>query len=109
MDNPSRLIEELFNNLKNVLNIFGLHHKNTLPPLQYAAMVNNSFSIESNVFFELADKFSEARYSRHTITQDDAVSFIEKYNKGIENIRRNTKNILIKYLLLLIHRLPFTV
>ena len=108
-NNPRGLIKEIYNNIRNVLSVLGLPNRDTIPPYAYAEMVNNAFSIKDDIFIKLADKFSEAEYSKHTITQDDADSFIKTYNTGMRKIKSNISKFPIKYLLLLIHRLPFII
>ena len=108
-DSPRDAIKKLYLNARKVLNIFGLSDKNTMPPYAYAKTINNIFFIKSNIFFKLAQKFSEAEYSKHTITQSDAIAFVEIYNKGMEEIKKNSTKFFMRYILLLLHRVPFTV
>ena len=108
-DNPRGMIKELYNNIRKVLNIFGLSHKDTIPPYAYAKIINNTFSIKDDTFLKLARKFSEAEYSSHTITQNDALYFINEYNKGIKEIKKNNTKFFMRYMLLLLYRLPFTI
>jgi len=107
--NPSGFIVDLYTNIKAVLNVFGLRYRETIPPLEYARMINEKFSVKEDIFLKLSYKFSEANYSKHVITSDDALRFLNDYNKGMLIIKARASRYPVRFLLLLFRRHPFLI
>jgi hypothetical protein len=106
---PHAFIINIYENIKNVLKIFGFPYKETIPLLEYAKKVESELSIEKNIFLNLTYKFYEAKYSHHLITPEDALSFLENYNKCMKIIRKKVKNFFFKSFILLLLGYPFLI
>ncbi len=106
-DNPSRFIEKLYENSKKVLGVFSIPHINTIPALQYAKTVEEKFSIDGGHFLKLTRKFSEAQYSSHVISSEDALYFLDNYNKSMDKVRKGSYGFLFRFCVLLVRGYPF--
>jgi len=107
--NPREFIVNLYENAKKILGIFDLSYKEGLPPLSYAGLVQENYSIQNNLFLNFTTKFEEARYSEHILSKSDAILTLNEYNDFLKILlsRYNKLSIFLKYCLSLLHRIPF--
>jgi len=106
--NPAGFIVNLYENTKKILAIFNLSYNEHIPPLSYAELVQESYSIENDLFLRFTAKFEEARYSGHTLSRRDASLALTDYNDFLTILlsRYNKPALFLKYSLTLLGRIP---
>ncbi len=107
-NNPAEFIVNLYENTKKILAIFNLSYNEHIPPLSYAELVQESYSIENDLFLRFTAKFEEARYSGHTLSRRDASLALTDYNDFLTILlsRYNKPALFLKYCLTLLGRIP---
>ncbi|KPK97720.1 MAG: hypothetical protein AMJ95_07395 [Omnitrophica WOR_2 bacterium SM23_72] len=106
---PNEFIIHLDENIKGVLAIFGLPYKKNTPPLHYADFVEEKCLIENKIFKRFAIKFEEAKYSRHMLKSEDALTALYGYNGLLKTLFSGcSKSVLaVRYILGLMQVRPF--
>lgn len=106
--NPGEFIVKLYENMKRILGLFNLSYKEFLAPLYYAELVQKKYSIRDNLFLRFTARFEEAKYSRHILGSDVAVSALNDYNNFLEILfsHYNRPSLFAKYCLALVRRTP---
>ncbi|MFH0826892.1 MAG: hypothetical protein V1923_03270 [Candidatus Omnitrophota bacterium] len=105
----NEFIIHLNENIKGVLALFGLPYKKTMPPLHYADFIEGKCLIENKIFKRFTIKFEEAKYSRHLLKSEDALTALDGYNGLLKTLFSGChKSILaMRYILGLIQTRPF--
>lgn len=106
--NPREFIISLYENLNNILIIFGLRYEGFLPPLSYAQLVEKRYSIRDNIFLRFTSRFEEAKYSQHILQSNDAHLALDEYNNFLKILfsRQHRSSLLLRHCLALLHRRP---
>ena len=106
---PRKFIIAIYANLSRILAIFGFYNRNHLPPLSFAAVVENAYSIKENSLLKLTVKYEEAKYSNHSISKEDASGIIASYNALLSVLYKRDNKLLFfyRYCIGLTRRLPF--
>lgn len=105
---PRKFIISLYENMKKIMSIFGLAYQEFVPPLSYAELVENRYSIKGNQFLKFTVKFEEAKYSQHILHFHNAFLFLSEYNNFLKILISRYKKpaLILKYCLLLLHGKP---
>lgn len=108
-NNPKAFISKLYENLKEVLFLFGSKRKGHIAPIPYAEEIRKSYNIKKDDLMNLTVKFEEARYSSHSLSLNDANRALEDYNNVLKEIssRYNRFTVFLKRLLFVLHGRPF--
>jgi len=106
--NPREFIVSIYENVKKILSIFGLSYQESIPPLSYAKLVEDRYSIKDNLFLRFTTKFEEAKYSYHILESNDAASTLNDYQNFLRILfgHYNNFSLVFKYCLTLIYRKP---
>ena len=98
----------LYRNTQGVLFIFGPRYRDYMPFLSYAALVQENYHMPDNLYLRLTRLFTEAKYSNHPLTKDDASKALEDYNAFIKILlsRQLKGRLFLKYCLVLLFRRP---
>jgi len=106
--NPREFIVSVYGNAKRISAIFGLSYQEFIPPLSYAKLVEDGYSIKDNLFSRFTAKFEEAKYSCHNLQSNDAASVLDDYHNFLKILfsRYNRFSLFFKYCLTLIYRKP---
>jgi hypothetical protein len=107
-DKPREFILKLYDNASRLTVIFGQRYDAHIPPLSYAELVRNKFSVEGNDFINLSIKFEEAKYSKHLLEEDHANLACRDYNRFFEKMLSNQSKLqlLYRYCLSLVYCRP---
>jgi len=105
---PRRFIISLYENARGVLVIFGLRPEESIPPLVYAAMVEEKYNVANNLYLGLTQLFEEAKYSNHAVKIEAAKRALEDYNTFIRILLgyQGKTRLLLKRCLALLLRVP---
>ncbi|MFH1640436.1 MAG: hypothetical protein ABIA66_00585, partial [Candidatus Omnitrophota bacterium] len=108
---PRGFIIKLYMNLKHILFLFGLRHKDVLPPLAYGRLVEKNYPVRDNLFLEFTMKYAEAKYSRHVLENTNALASLDDYNKFLKIVLEQESKVgrLFKHLVCLLKRVPLFV
>jgi hypothetical protein len=108
---PPKFILKLYDNLKNVLMIYGFKEGTTLPPLYYANLACARSALESRLFLNFTKKFEEVKYSKHAVKSEEAASFLNEYNQLLKMLfsGENKTQRLLRACLFLMKRQPLFV
>ncbi|MFH1888491.1 MAG: DUF4129 domain-containing protein [Candidatus Omnitrophota bacterium] len=108
---PKDFVINLFENIKGILGIFNVSHKEWMTPFSYAERVQKKYSIEGNIFLNFIEKFEEAKYSNHSLSPEDATRALSDYNDLLKTMlgRHNKVLLFFKYCLTLLHRRPLLI
>jgi hypothetical protein len=107
--NPRAFIVGLYENMRRILGFFNLDYEGFLAPIYYAELVREKYSIRDNLFLRFTSRFEEAKYSRHVLDADAALSALDDYNNFLQTLfsRYNRVSLFAKYCLALVRRTPF--
>ncbi|MBD3264391.1 MAG: hypothetical protein GF375_04735 [Candidatus Omnitrophica bacterium] len=103
---PSRSMIDIFQHSRKVLKSCGIPYESNIPPLQYAKMVEDKFSLKEGTFGDLAAKFCEAKYSSHKISAEQSHKFLKEYNDFMRLLHRKYHDRTTLSLSLFIRRQP---
>lgn len=95
--NPREFIISLYENLNNILIIFGLRYEGFLPPLSYAQLVQKRYSIRDNIFLRFTSRFEEAKYSQHILQSNDAHLALDEYNNFLKILFSNYNKLSLSF------------
>ncbi|MFH1641016.1 MAG: hypothetical protein ABIA66_03515 [Candidatus Omnitrophota bacterium] len=106
---PNEFIIHLNENIKGVLALFGLPCKKTMPPLHYADFIEGKCLIENKIFKRFTIKFEEAKYSRHILKSEDALTALYGYNGLLKTLFSSCRKSILamRYISGLIQARPF--
>ena len=106
--NPRDFIICLYDNTKKILANFGLRSENFTPPLSFAELVENRYSLKDNFFSRFTKKFEEAKYSKHILETKDSSLVLNDYNDFLKILfgGYNKFFLFLKYLILILQRTP---
>lgn len=110
-DRPKEFIIGMYENLRKVMQLFGVRHERFIPPLSYAKLVQGRYPVEDDIVIKLTAKFEEAKYSRHILGQEDAGFFLENYNSFLKVVFSHYDNyqMFLKYCLSVFNIRPLTI
>jgi hypothetical protein len=105
---PGEFIIRLYENIREVLAIFGLRYEQCVTPQSFAHLIDNSYCPKDNLFFKLTVKFEEAKYSRHSLVSGDAAIAVDYYNNFLSLLLHSHSKpyVFFKYLATLFKRKP---
>lgn len=108
LQNPREFIINLYENLKEVLTIFGARYSEAVAPLFYALKIEQKYSIENKLFSKLTTEFEEAKYSKHILRPEDGYTALNDYNGFLRTVFNNQDkfSLFLKCCLALVHRIP---
>jgi len=108
---PQQFIIELYLNLINILKIFGIEHPDSSLPFSYARIIQDEFKEVGHLFFQLTQKFTEAKYSRHPLSPKEAELALSLYNNFVNALKRKKSRftLFFGYICALIQQRPFFV
>jgi hypothetical protein len=70
----------IYENTRAVLAILGAGPRYHVPPLSYADSIQARYAVGNGIFRKLTEKFEEAKYSQHILSQEDAKLVLGYYN-----------------------------
>ena len=91
LNNPRSFILNLYANMQCIISVFGMRQKEQLPPLLGAYSIAGTYGVCVDEFVNFCEKFEEARYSRHALSSNDALSALESYNLFLEVLFKHNK------------------
>ncbi|MCX5702981.1 MAG: hypothetical protein NT066_00555, partial [Candidatus Omnitrophica bacterium] len=108
---PRVFIINLYENLRQVLVIFGARYSEVVPPLFYASWIEQRYSIENNLFLKLTKKFEEAKYSQHILAPEGGDLALNDYNDFLKALlaSQNKFSLVLRHCLILLRRRPLFV
>lgn len=106
--NPKDFIIGLYYNLRRLLEIFGLKGTSYLTPLYYLTAAQGKYALDKDIFLRFTVKFEEAKYSFHSLKQEDAQVALDDYNNLLKDVleRYKTRSRLYAYCVSLFYRMP---
>jgi hypothetical protein len=109
--NPRGFIICLYDNTKKILANFGLRSENFTPPLSFAELVEDRYSMKDNFFSKFTKKFEEAKYSKHILESKDCSLVLNDYNDFLKILFSgyNKFFLFLKYLILILQRTPLII
>jgi hypothetical protein len=105
---PKEFVVGLYENFRDILRLFGLKEGEFLPPLYFAYLVISRYPVEGEVFLSFTKKYEEAKYSRHDIKREDALSALDDYGRSLKMLfsHGSRSSAFFKYCLALYKRTP---
>ncbi|MDD5109011.1 MAG: hypothetical protein PHC29_05845 [Candidatus Omnitrophica bacterium] len=105
---PREFIIALYGNLNKLMVIFGVPYKFYMPPLLFASLVDKKYAMDGSLFFRFTQRFEEAKYSSHILTQEESRIALESYNQilKIVSVRHKRITIICSYLKALLKQTP---
>lgn len=90
---PNAFIIVLYNNLINILRLLEIPYQNSLGPVAFAKIVQSELPQGADSFLLLSEKFAEAKYSQHRLTNLDAQDYLRIYNDFLKNVLQKQRRL----------------
>ena len=109
---PRSFIINLYNNLIDILALYGTRRRKSMPPGEYVRLVRKNYAGKDiGKLHNFTERFNEARYSSHPVDQEVAYSAASEYDVIIACVMKlhRLKSNFVRYFRIILRKLPLKI